>query len=118
MLDYAPTLVAVLFGLIMVVLSLIRDTRTAMLEISTWFPFVLWAASIVIGIFLGKALSGALEKKFAGSMYVDILRHPVLREMTDKGWEPIRSGRSRVVFSKSRRVVGLGTAVPSDEDID
>ena len=89
-----------------------------MLRIGTWFPFVLWAASIVAGLFLGKALSGALEKKYAGSMYVDILRHPVLKEMTDKGWEPVRSGRSRVVFSKSRRIVGLGTAVPSDEDMD
>ncbi|MBQ5758167.1 MAG: hypothetical protein IIV93_06595 [Clostridia bacterium] len=102
----------------MVILSMISETRSAMLSISTWFPFALWAVSIIVGFFLGKALSGALEKKFSSSMYVDILRHPVLKEMTNRGWEPIKSGRSRVVFSKSRRIVGLGTAVPSDEDID
>ncbi len=118
LMDYLPVLIPVLFGLIVVILSLVSGTRSAMLDISTWLPFALWVVSIVVGFFLGKALSGALEKKYASDMYVDILKHPVLKEMTNRGWEPIRSGRARVVFSKSRRVVGLGTAVLSDEDID
>ena len=45
-------------------------------------------------------------------MYVNVLEHPALKEMTELGWFPIaRQRRTQVLFSKSRLGRGLGTAL-------
>ena len=116
--EYIPVLIPVVFGIIMVILSMTQSTRTAMLRVATWFPALLWVLAIAGGILLGKAVGKGLKKKFGAHTYVDVMEHPVLKEMAEKGWSPIAGGQSKVVFSKSRRVIGLGTAIESEIPVD
>ena len=71
-------------------------------------------AMVALGVVIGRLASKSRQKSASRTMYADVLQHPVVREMLDKGWFPIsRESRVKVVFSKSRRVRGLGTAIRS-----
>ena len=81
---------------------------------ANWLPFAIWAAMVALGVVIGRLASKSRQKSASRTMYADVLQHPVVREMLDKGWFPIsRESRVKVVFSKSRRVRGLGTAIRS-----
>ena len=58
----------------------------------------------------GKLLTDGLERAWDKEMITDVMRHPVIDEMTKKGWTPITAkSRTKLLFSKSRLARGLGT---------
>ena len=71
----------------------------------------LWLLSVLVGALIGRLLANGLAKSWEKDMYVDVMQHPVIVEMTEKGWTPITAkSRTKLLFSKSRLARGLGTA--------
>lgn len=65
-----------------------------------------------VGGYVGGRLGAAcLKRRFGKEMWTDPLRHPVVRELSYKGWRPVLKERERrLIFSKKRLTQGLGTA--------
>jgi hypothetical protein len=82
-----------------------------LVDISMFAPFGAWLLSVLIGALIGRLLANGLAKRWEADMYVDVMQHPVIAEMTEKGWTPITAkSRTKLLFSKSRLSRGLGTA--------
>ena len=96
---------------------MIEPIREAVAGVVLWLPLLSWLVFIAVGYILGRVFGKKYKEKKSDETYMDVLEHPVLKEMVRKGWEPIgKKGKADVVFSKSRRVRGLGTAIPQEMD--
>ena len=109
--EYLPVLIPVLIGFA-ALFAVSRDpVKTALADVSMFMPFGVWILCVVLGIAIGLAVTKALEKRWSGEMCLDVMQHPVIAEMTEKGWTPITiKSRTKLLFSKSRLNRGLGTA--------
>lgn len=109
--EYLPVLIPVVIGIIALLVVSSDPVKTALADVHSFLPFGVWIASVIVGILIGRAVTKALEKRWESEMYVDVMRHPVISEMTEKGWTPITAkSRTKLLFSKSRLNKGLGTA--------
>ena len=114
LIEYLPILVPLALAMVGLGLLSIPAVNDALVLRANWLPFAIWAAMVALGVVVGRLASKSRQKSASRTMYADVLQHPVVREMLDKGWFPIsRESRVKVVFSKSRRVRGLGTAIRS-----
>lgn len=110
--DMLPTLVPLVFAVVWLALSGIDAVKEPLLDIASWLPFGIWIALLLIGWLTGRTAAAKLTAEAEKTMYVEVTDHPVVREMMEKGWFPIaRENGTKLLFSKSRRVRGLGTAV-------
>lgn len=117
--NYLPMITPVVFGLIGLILMMVESIREALAGVILWLPLVSWLALIGIGVVLGRVFAKAYGNAKSAETYVNVLEQPVLKQMVKKGWEPVgKKGRPDVVFSKSRRVRGLGTAIPEEKEIN
>ena len=115
--NYLPMLTPVVFGILGLIALMIEPIREAVAGVVLWLPLLSWLAFIAVGYILGRVFAKKYKEAKSDETYVDVLEHPVLKEMVRKGWEPIgKKGKADVVFSKSRRVRGLGTAIPQEMD--
>ena len=74
-------------------------------------PFGAWIIATLVGVIAGKLITDGLERAWNKEMETDVMSHPVIVEMTKKGWTPITAkSRTKLLFSKSRLAKGLGTA--------
>lgn len=112
LIDMLPVLFPLITGVAWLVLSGLRAVKEPLLEIAPWLPFGIWVALLLLGWYAGKTAANAIASEAEKTMYVDVTDHPAIQEMIEKGWFPIaRENGTKVLFSKSRRVRGLGTAV-------
>ena len=118
--EYLPVLCPVALGAAGLVLMTATQLGTALKDWQPVAPFLAWAALVLGGWLAGRAGSAALKKRSAESMYADVLTHPVVAEMLDKGWTPLAAKQSstKLLFSRSRMARGLGTAEDADETED
>lgn len=116
LLDYLPLLVPTVAGAILLVLLADGAVSDAVASVAAYLPFLLWAGGVALAWGAARLVCARLKKRFAADMYVDVLEHPTLAEMREKGWFPVpaRDG-VRLVFSKSRLCSGLGTAPSGGE---
>lgn len=111
LLDYLPALLPILVGAALLLLLTIEGLAAALIDAAPVLPFVLWVGGIVLAWLIARLVCRALKKRYAQDMYVDILEHPRLQSMREKGWFPVAGqGSLKLVFSKSRLSKGLGTA--------
>ena len=74
-------------------------------------PFGGWLVSMLIAVLAGKFITDGLARGWSKEMETDVMKHPVIAEMVEKGWTPITAkSRTKLLFSKSRMARGLGTA--------
>lgn len=112
LIDMLPLLLPLVLGIAWLIVSGLDAVKESLVDIAAWLPFGIWVVLLLVGRIVGKTAAKALEQRAAETMYVDITDHPVISEMLDKGWFPIaRENGTKILFSKSRRVRGLGTAV-------
>ena len=110
--DMLPTVAPLVPGLLWLIVSGADAVKIPLTDIAPWLPFAIWVALLLLGWYAGKTASGLLRGKAEETMYVEVTDHPVIAEMIEKGWFPIaRENGTKILFSKSRRVRGLGTAV-------
>ncbi len=109
--EYLPMLIPVVIGLAALFALSLDAVRNPLVDLSMFAPFGAWIVSVLVGVILGKVVTDALERAWAKEMETDVMRHPVVVEMTQKGWTPITAkSRTKLLFSKSRLARGLGTA--------
>ncbi len=115
--EYLPVIIPVLMGTLGLILFSFDPIVNPLLSIASYLPFLIWLVAVFVAMLIGKAAAKGLEKKFSCETRVDILEHPVLREMLEKGWFPIfKQSRTKVMFSKSRLARGLGTASEDENE--
>ena len=116
--NYLPMGMTILFGLITLAVLAVRNVNESLAGIAEWIPFLVWGAAILLGYLVGRIAAVLMRRKADDRMYVNICEHPVIREMIAKGWVPVgdKEDKPDLIFSKSRKVRGLGTAVPEDTD--
>lgn len=111
LLEYLPVLLPLVVGAAFLLLLTLSDVGDALIRVAPVLPCVIWVGGMALAWGVAKLLRSALKRRFAHDMYVDILEHPTLRRMLEKGWFPVpNQGGVRPVFSKSRLQRGLGTA--------
>jgi hypothetical protein len=111
LMEYLPMLIPVVFGIGALLLLSLDAIRNPLVDLSMFAPFGTWIVITLVGIILGKLVTDGFERAWAKEMETDVMRHPVIAEMTDKGWTPITAkSRTKLLFSKSRLARGLGTA--------
>ncbi|MEN6340365.1 MAG: hypothetical protein ABFD03_09595 [Clostridiaceae bacterium] len=109
--EYLPILLPVLVGLAALFAISVDPLKTTLASIHLFAPFGVWIACVLIGALAGKLITDALAKRWDKEMHTDAMLHPVIAEMTEKGWVPITAkSRTKLLFSKSRLNKGLGTA--------
>lgn len=119
LLEYLPVLVPVLVGIVSLALVASDPLKTYLAGLSAFAPFGAWVLCVLIGALAGKLVTDGLQKRWAKDMCVDVMRHPVIVDMTQKGWTPITAkSRTKLLFSKSRLNKGLGTAADVSESQD
>ena len=112
LIDMLPTFIPLVFGIVWLVVSGLEAVKAPLIGMAAWLPFGIWVALLLLGWRIGKIAAKSLAQKAEKHMYVEVTDHPVISEMIDKGWFPIaRENGTKILFSKSRRVRGLGTAV-------
>lgn len=116
MLEYLPIVMPLIVGVIGLIVFSIESVTDPLLATASYLPFLIWAAATAAAIVVSRLIVKQLEKKYDETTYVDVLKHPSMREMMQLGWFPIvRQSRTKVTFSKSRLAKGLGTACEAEE---
>lgn len=111
LMQYLPVALPLITGILALAVLANERVVDALTKTARFLPFFVWAGAMVLAAAVGLGFSHSLRRRFARVMYVDILEHPVVREMMQMGWIPLeRQNRSKLVFSKSRLIKGLGTA--------
>lgn len=114
LLEYLPVLLPAAVGAALLLVFAISGVNDALVAAAPVLPFLLWVGGIALAWLAARLVCAALKKRYAQDMYVNILDHPTLRRMREKGWFPVPGqGGVKLVFSKSRLSRGLGTA-PSE----
>jgi len=115
-LEYFPVAIPVLLGIVALFALTNDPIKTYLADISVLAPFGAWILSVLIGALVGKFVTDGLQKRWAKDMCIDVMQHPVIADMTQKGWTPITTkSRTKLLFSKSRLNKGLGTAADVPE---
>ncbi|MEA5048549.1 MAG: hypothetical protein VB034_08090 [Eubacteriales bacterium] len=113
--EYLPMLVPVMIGILALFVFSSDAVKTPLVDLSMFAPFGGWVVSVLLGALAGKLTAKSLEKRWDKEMYMDVMQHPAIAEMTQKGWTPITAkSHTKLLFSKSRLAKGLGTAEDSD----
>ena len=113
--EYLPMVVPVVFGIAALLFFTADAVKGPLVDISMFAPFGAWLLSVLVGALIGRLVANGLAKRWDADMYVDVMQHPVIVEMTEKGWTPITAkSRTKLLFSKSRLSRGLGTADDPD----
>lgn len=113
--EYLPMVIPVLFGIVALLVFSADAVKGPLVDISMLAPFGGWIISVLIGALIGRLLANGLQKRWDKDMVTDVMQHPVIAEMTEKGWTPITAkSRTKLLFSKSRLSRGLGTADDPD----
>ena len=114
--EYLPMVIPVVIGIAALFVFSNDPVKSYLVDFSMFAPFGGWLASVLLAVLIGRLIVRGLEKRWAADMYVDVMQHPVIVEMTQKGWTPITAkSRSKLLFSKSRMAKGLGTAEDAEE---
>ena len=116
-LEYLPILIPVMIGLIALFAVSADPLKTTLANILLFMPFGVWLGCVLIGALAGKLVTDGLAKTWDKDMVTDVMQHPVIAAMTEKGWVPITAkSRTKLLFSKTRLNKGLGTADHWGED--
>lgn len=116
-LEYLPILIPVVIGLVALFAVSADPLKTTLANVHLFLPFGVWFGCVLIGALAGKLITDAMAKSWNKSTVVDVMQHPVIAAMTEKGWVPITAkSRTKVLFSKTRLNKGLGTADHWGED--
>ncbi len=111
MLEYLPMAVPVAVGIVALFVFTLDAVKGPLVDISMFAPFGGWLISVLVGAIAGKLVADALQRAWSKEMITDVMKHPVIAEMEEKGWTPITAkSRTKLLFSKSRLAKGLGTA--------
>ena len=111
LLEYLPMIIPVVIGIAALFLFSMDAVKGPLVDISMFAPFGGWLISVLIGALAGKLITDGLARAWSKEMVVDVMSHPVIAEMTEKGWTPITAkSRTKLLFSKSRMARGLGTS--------
>ena len=109
-LEYLPMVVPVVFGIAALFVFTMDAVKGPLVDISMFAPFGAWIVATLLGVIAGKLLTDGLERSWSKEMETNVMRHPVIAEMVNKGWTPITAkSRTKLLFSKSRLAKGLGT---------
>lgn len=110
MMEYLPVLIPVVVGFVALIVVSMDSVRNPLVNLSMFAPFGAWIIATLLGVIAGKLLTDGLERGWRKEMETDVMRHPVIAEMVNKGWTPITAkSRTKLLFSKSRLAKGLGT---------
>lgn len=110
LLEYLSALIPVIVGILALIVISMDSVRNPLVDLSMFAPFGAWIVMTLIGVIAGKLLTDGLQRAWDKEMVTDVMCHPVIAEMTNKGWTPITAkSRTKLLFSKSRLARGLGT---------
>jgi hypothetical protein len=110
MMEYLPVVIPVVVGFVALIVVSMDAVRNPLIDLSMFAPFGAWIVATLLGVIAGKLLTDGLERSWRKEMETDVMRHPVIAEMVNKGWTPITAkSRTKLLFSKSRLAKGLGT---------
>jgi len=110
MMEYLPVVIPVVVGFVALIVVSMDSVRNSLVNLSMFAPFGAWIVATLLGVIAGKLLTDGLERGWRKDMETDVMRHPVIAEMVNKGWTPITAkSRTKLLFSKSRLAKGLGT---------
>lgn len=109
--DYLPLAMTVLFaGVTLAVIS--RPASSDRLNaVNELLPLGLWLACTLLGYAVGVLAQKLAAKSFGKKTCLNVLEHPFVEAMTEKGWFSIPQDKApKAVFTKKRIASGLGTA--------
>ena len=108
--EYMSLAVPVAVGIAALFIFSADAVKGPLVNISMIAPFVGWIVAVLLGALAGKLIADGLQKSWSKEMFTDVMRHPVIVQMVEKGWTPITAkSRTKLLFSKSRLARGLGT---------
>ena len=111
LMEYLPMLIPVAVGIAALFIFSMDAVKGPLVDLSMFAPFGGWLVSVLIAVLAGKLVTDGLVRSWSKEMETDVLKHPVVAEMVEKGWTPITAkSRTKLLFSKSRMARGLGTA--------
>ena len=111
LMEYLPILIPVVVGIAALFIFSMDAVKGPLVDISMFAPFGGWLVSMLIAVLAGKLVTDGLARGWSKEMETDVMKHPVIAEMVEKGWAPITAkSRTKLLFSKSRMARGLGTA--------
>ena len=109
--SYLPLIAPIVLTLIVLPFVMTEHFAQTMRQAAGWLPLAVVFAAIVGGYAVGKLLSYLYGRKIETEMYADVRTHPIVAEMTEKGWRPLFNDRTaHLAFTKKRINRGLGTA--------
>ena len=110
LMEYLPMVIPVVVGFVALIVVSMDSVRNPLVNLSMFAPFGAWIVATLVGVIAGKLLTDGLERSWSKEMETNVMRHPVIVEMVNKGWTPITAkSRTKLLFSKSRLAKGLGT---------
>ena len=110
LMEYLPVVIPVVVGFVALIVVSMDSVRNPLVNLSMFAPFGAWIVATLVGVIAGKLLTDGLERSWSKEMETNVMRHPVIVEMVNKGWTPITAkSRTKLLFSKSRLAKGLGT---------
>lgn len=110
LMEYLPVVIPVVVGFVALIVVSMDSVRNPLVNLSMFAPFGAWIVATLLGVIAGKLLTDGLERSWSKEMETNVMRHPVIVEMVNKGWTPITAkSRTKLLFSKSRLAKGLGT---------
>ena len=111
LMEYLPMLIPVVVGIAALFIFSMDAVKGPLVDISMFAPVGGWLVSMLIAVLAGKLVTDGLARGWSQEMETDVMKHPVIAEMVEKGWTPITAkSRTKLLFSKSRMARGLGTA--------
>lgn len=116
MLEYLPVLLPLAAGVVALGALLLPGVSDSLEQAGMLIPLAVFAGVVVIAALAGRLITGMLEKRYAKLTALDPFELPILRKMREKGWFPINTNgkRLRLVFTKKRMQMGVGTGTPED----
>jgi len=109
--SYLPMITPIVLTVVILPFVMIERFAQTLRHAAQWLPLALVFGALLGGYAIGKLLAYLWRRRSESVMIADVRKHPIVREMEEKGWRPLFGDRRpHLAFTKKRIEKGLGTA--------
>ena len=110
-LAYFPTLLPLVAAVVMLLVLANATVRERLANVHSALPLGLFLLVVAAAALGGKLGADALRRRYEKETYLNVMEHPLLAQMAERGWFELQRGRhmSHLIFSKGPRKQGLYT---------
>lgn len=108
-LDNLPLLLPLVLCAITLIVLMIGAVSEPLVRVHPALPFLIFLGVTLVGVVLGRVVTNALRRSYVKLTKLDPMEIPTIAHMRDKGWFFLSGKTPKMIFTKKRMRMGVGT---------